>query len=146
MIVCPNCNHPNPDGAVQCEACYTPLPATVSCSSCGATVQADASFCGQCGFNLRAAVGTAQPTAAPPTVAIEPSIEAPPLVPPETALPQPIVVTVAPAPLLVPDPEPLPPTVAVQEVPQYTPAPTPEPTVAAQPIATSPPIEPSTLR
>ncbi|MEO1186220.1 MAG: zinc ribbon domain-containing protein, partial [Cyanobacteria bacterium J06636_27] len=26
MIVCPNCNHPNPDGAVQCEACYTPLP------------------------------------------------------------------------------------------------------------------------
>ncbi|MFM6181062.1 MAG: zinc-ribbon domain-containing protein, partial [Dolichospermum sp.] len=26
MIVCPNCNHPNPDGAVQCEACYSPLP------------------------------------------------------------------------------------------------------------------------
>jgi len=54
MIVCPNCNHPNPDGAVQCEACYTPLPATTHCPSCGATVQADAAFCGQCGYNIRA--------------------------------------------------------------------------------------------
>nr|WP_290228405.1 FHA domain-containing protein [Trichocoleus desertorum] len=53
MIVCPNCNHQNPEGAVQCEACYTPLPATVNCSNCGATVQTDANFCGQCGFNLR---------------------------------------------------------------------------------------------
>lgn len=25
MIVCANCAHPNPDGATQCEACYTPL-------------------------------------------------------------------------------------------------------------------------
>lgn len=55
MIVCPNCNHQNPDGAVQCEACYTPLPALASCPSCGASVQSDASFCGQCGFNLRTA-------------------------------------------------------------------------------------------
>lgn len=54
MIVCPNCNHQNPDGAVQCEACYTPLPAMTSCPNCGAAVQTDASFCGQCGFNLRA--------------------------------------------------------------------------------------------
>ncbi|MEG3849185.1 FHA domain-containing protein [Microcoleus sp. herbarium19] len=53
MIVCPNCNHQNPDGASQCEACYTPLPVTASCSNCGAAVQADAAFCGQCGFNLR---------------------------------------------------------------------------------------------
>jgi ribosomal protein L40E len=53
MIVCPNCNHQNPEGAVQCEACYTPLPATTNCSNCGATVQTDANFCGQCGFNLR---------------------------------------------------------------------------------------------
>lgn len=55
MIVCPNCNHQNPDGAVQCEACYTPLPAMTACPNCGTTVQADASFCGQCGFNLQAA-------------------------------------------------------------------------------------------
>lgn len=53
MIVCPNCNHQNPEGAVQCEACYTPLPTTTHCSNCGATVQTDANFCGQCGFNLR---------------------------------------------------------------------------------------------
>lgn len=53
MIVCPNCNHQNPDGAVQCEACYTPLPAMIQCPNCGTTVQADASFCGQCGSNLK---------------------------------------------------------------------------------------------
>jgi formylglycine-generating enzyme required for sulfatase activity len=53
MIVCPNCNHPNPDNLIQCEACYTPLPATTSCPSCGNTIQADATFCGQCGYNLR---------------------------------------------------------------------------------------------
>ena len=52
MIVCPNCNHQNPEGATQCESCYTPLPTTTSCPNCGATVQADASFCGQCGYNL----------------------------------------------------------------------------------------------
>jgi hypothetical protein len=53
MIACPNCNHQNPDGATQCEACYTPLPTLINCPSCGATVQSDASFCGQCGFNLQ---------------------------------------------------------------------------------------------
>jgi hypothetical protein len=63
MIVCPNCNHQNPDGAVQCEACYTPLPALASCPSCGAAVQSDASFCGQCGFNLKTAKTAAAPSA-----------------------------------------------------------------------------------
>ncbi|MGK7928858.1 MAG: FHA domain-containing protein [Spirulina sp.] len=53
MIVCPNCNHQNPDGATQCEACYTPLPNMTNCPNCGATVQADATFCGQCGYNLQ---------------------------------------------------------------------------------------------
>jgi ribosomal protein L40E len=53
MIICPNCNHQNPEGATQCEACYTPLPATTSCPNCGATVQTDATFCGQCGYNLQ---------------------------------------------------------------------------------------------
>ncbi len=77
MIVCPNCNHPNPDGAVQCEACYTPLPATTSCPGCGATVQADAAFCGQCGYNLRSAPSGVEPTVAP--------IEVPPLDDPPTA-------------------------------------------------------------
>ena len=53
MITCPNCNHQNPDGANQCEACYTPLPSLVACPSCGTEIQADASFCGQCGADLR---------------------------------------------------------------------------------------------
>lgn len=57
MIICPNCNHQNPDGANQCEACYTPLTsntssAIISCPQCGTPVQADARFCGQCGYNL----------------------------------------------------------------------------------------------
>lgn len=60
MITCPNCNHQNPEGALQCEACYTPLPAMVPCPSCGTPVQEDASFCGQCGNDLRAA--SAKPT------------------------------------------------------------------------------------
>ena len=54
MITCPSCNHQNPEGSLQCENCYTPLPTTVSCPNCGALVQTDATFCGQCGFNLQA--------------------------------------------------------------------------------------------
>lgn len=70
MIVCPNCSHQNPDGAVQCEACYTPLPAMVDCPTCGASVQSDASFCGQCGANLSNAIssgesGLASPSSSP---------------------------------------------------------------------------------
>ncbi|MDJ0687299.1 MAG: FHA domain-containing protein [Xenococcaceae cyanobacterium MO_188.B32] len=53
MIICPNCNHHNPDGSTQCENCYTPLPQTTTCPNCGASVQTDATFCGQCGFNLQ---------------------------------------------------------------------------------------------
>lgn len=53
MIVCPNCNHQNPDAALQCEACYTDLPSITSCPQCGANIQADAIFCGNCGFNLQ---------------------------------------------------------------------------------------------
>lgn len=53
MIVCPNCKHDNPEGATNCEACYTALPATKSCPNCGASIQIDATFCGQCGHNLK---------------------------------------------------------------------------------------------
>ncbi|MEO0968003.1 MAG: FHA domain-containing protein [Cyanobacteria bacterium J06639_18] len=112
MIVCPNCSHPNPDGAVQCEACYTPLPMTTSCPNCGATVQADASFCGQCGYNLRsAASANAAPTIAPDI----PPLEVPPLVSPDP-IPssEPMVVTTSSDPQFsdpqFPDPSPLPPT------------------------------------
>jgi ribosomal protein L40E len=70
MSICPNCNHSNPSGATQCEACFTPLPATANCPSCGATVQLDATFCGQCGTSLKTAA-TAIPnveSALPPTI------------------------------------------------------------------------------
>jgi ribosomal protein L40E len=55
MIVCPNCSHTNPEGALNCEACYTALPATKACPTCGASIQLDATFCGQCGQNLKPA-------------------------------------------------------------------------------------------
>lgn len=93
MIVCPNCNHQNPDGAVQCEACYTPLPALASCPSCNATVQSDASFCGQCGFDLRtvnAPVSQTEDNATPDYELTSPGteedmneIEIPDLIPPD---------------------------------------------------------------
>jgi hypothetical protein len=65
MITCPNCNHQNPEGSVQCESCYTALPSTYSCPNCGASVQTDATFCGQCGFNLQRKEAT-------PTIATNP--------------------------------------------------------------------------
>lgn len=120
MIVCPNCNHQNPDGAVQCEACYTPLPAMVACSNCGAAVQTDASFCGQCGFNLRP--GEALPTAIS---------NAPPLPDLGTGLPD----LVPPDPLIMPEPlmsepvlPPVPPIPNVEAEP-------PIPSVEAEPAA-----------
>ena len=60
MIICPSCAHANPDGAVNCESCFTPLPIVknIPCPSCGATVLSDAKFCGHCGFNLSAATAT----------------------------------------------------------------------------------------
>jgi hypothetical protein len=64
MITCPSCNHQNPEGSLQCENCYTPLPASTSCPNCGTSVQTDATFCGQCGFNLQA-------ENSPTTVAVE---------------------------------------------------------------------------
>ncbi len=65
MIVCPNCKHENPEGATSCEACYTALPATKACPTCGAPAQLDATFCGQCGQNLSISAPTSPPPAAP---------------------------------------------------------------------------------
>ena len=53
MIICTKCNHQNPEGSVQCENCYAPLPQTSPCPHCGAFVQTNATFCGQCGYNLQ---------------------------------------------------------------------------------------------
>ncbi|MBW4506105.1 MAG: FHA domain-containing protein [Scytonematopsis contorta HA4267-MV1] len=134
MIVCPNCSHPNPDGAIQCEACYTPLPATTSCPSCGASVQSDASFCGQCGFNLRAyreaTAAVAAPVAGSTTVAPDIPVP-PPLVTPEPQ-PETFVVTSGAT------SGPLPPTAMV--TPEAAPAPIPVPEVAPAPAPAPIPI------
>lgn len=135
MIVCPNCNHPNPDGAVQCEACYTPLPATSNCPSCGASVQADAAFCGQCGYNLHATAAAA----VPPTVAPEIPFQVQP-----SATPDPLLELLQPDPLGIggtPNPEPaasssLPATAVATPPESSTP---PEPVAAApEPVAAAP--------
>lgn len=56
MIICASCAHPNPIGAIHCEACFTPMaePCESQCPNCGAPVRSTAVFCGNCGFNLKA--------------------------------------------------------------------------------------------
>ncbi|WP_310417419.1 FHA domain-containing protein [Chamaesiphon sp. OTE_8_metabat_110] len=71
MIVCPNCKHDNPEGATNCEACYTALPATKACPNCGASIQLDATFCGQCGYSLKSAAAQDPILLPPPAIAIE---------------------------------------------------------------------------
>ncbi|MGB3491496.1 MAG: FHA domain-containing protein [Elainellaceae cyanobacterium] len=140
MIVCPNCSHQNPDGAVQCEACYTPLPAMMSCPSCGTSVQSDASFCGQCGFNLKS-VHTPEAPVLSETSA-ETSTTAPELDLPDLIAADPLI-----------EPEPLPVNIpeaeaeaeakstAVSPPPPPSPLPPPEPT--APQMASPPPAAPS---
>jgi len=77
MITCPNCAHANPDTAVECEACYTPLPAMISCPNCNATAPAEAHFCGQCGYDLQhnqAAVQPMPPSPAPSSQPLAPTV------------------------------------------------------------------------
>ncbi|GCL40221.1 FHA domain-containing protein [Sphaerospermopsis reniformis] len=162
MIVCPNCNHPNPDGAVQCEACYTPLPATTNCPSCGATVQADAAFCGQCGYNLHSAPVVAEPTVVSATIDPNIPVEVPPLVTPDPMLEllqanplgldtythppvastlPPTVVAAVPQAAPAPAPAPVPPPAAVAPpVPTPAPAPVPPPAAVAPPVPTPAPV------
>ena len=99
MITCPSCNHQNPEGSLQCENCYTPLPATVGCPNCGASVQTDATFCGQCGFNLQAENPLAEVSLEEPAVAAPKEISLPEEIPlsaassdilPETSITSPI--------------------------------------------------------
>ncbi|MBD6616300.1 FHA domain-containing protein [Komarekiella sp. 'clone 1'] len=152
MIVCPNCNHPNPDGAVQCEACYTPLPATTNCPSCGATVQADAAFCGQCGYNLHSASAAHVATAVTPTMAPDIPVEVPPLVAPDPLLElsQPDSLEISSTNSHPSVASSLPPTAVAaqpQETPMKSSPPTPPPSVPDQPvfeqeIPTPPPLEP----
>lgn len=90
MIICPSCGHPNPDGATHCEACFSDLqvPSKIKCPNCGAEVQADALFCGNCGFNLKAAKTT---TVRPMTMTPDPQPEVQPLPISEAPEPEPVV-------------------------------------------------------
>lgn len=122
MIVCPNCNYQNPEGAIQCESCYTPLPALITCSNCGATVQADASFCGQCGSNLK--------TQATPAMMSESSVpESQPKSQPGSMVPDPLV---APDPLVLSEM----PTMNTERNPQGIVSPKTAPDVVMPPAAT----------
>ncbi|MEI6443801.1 MAG: FHA domain-containing protein [Nostocales cyanobacterium ELA583] len=137
MIVCPNCNHPNPDGAVQCEACYTPLPATANCPNCGATVQSDAAFCGQCGYNLHFNA----------TAAVAPTIASNPVQPASVVTPDLMMQLLQPDALeIAPVANPPAPVVVVQEQAVYVPsvpAPVaPEPEVYIPSALTPAPIAP----
>lgn len=147
MIVCPNCNHSNPDGAQACEACYTPLPATTTCPNCGASVQTDATFCGQCGSNLQRNT----PTEATTEAAIATDI--PDLVSPQPIVQtEPIVIIKTPASSLSesspsPAPTPPPPTVSPQESGSTAnvapPIPTAAEPVTSEQVSSSPPPPPS---
>lgn len=129
MTTCPNCSHSNPSGATQCEACFTPLPATTSCPSCGATIQMDAVFCGQCGTNTKAAIANEPvvPTTPPPATesTLPPTIIAgsvPAATPiPATEIPV-VAAPVVQTPPLIPATEPIPETPVVQAATTATPA------------------------
>jgi len=160
MNVCPNCNHHNPDGAIHCEACYTPLPTMTHCPNCQASVQSDASFCGQCGFNLQGHAATHEPhhpSALPPTIAVPPveTAPTPPSIPTRTPalennagnasdditgkIPSPLPPTIAIPPTRgngAEVPSPLPPTIAT------SPPASPEETPRPDPIPELPPPEP----
>lgn len=154
MIVCPNCNHSNPEGAQSCEACYTPLPSTTNCPNCGAEVQSDATFCGQCGSNLTEAtevghsganimstteetevgLGGANFANQPEATEVEPSLA--------TDISSPAPDLMAPEPLVKPDP-----LVSIINRTEAMPVPetevsAPKPTMSQQPSA-PPPVQPT---
>ncbi|MDY6783568.1 MAG: FHA domain-containing protein [Cyanobacteriota bacterium] len=141
MIVCPNCNHQNPSGATQCEACYTPLPVTTTCPNCGATVQEDASFCGQCGFNLEqegttpagnAEAGAPDPLPSTFITAGSLSEQEPNMAPPDTEEPPPTPPSI---PTVASSEE----SISLEKEPLSSPPPTPSP---SSPPSSPPPTPP----
>jgi hypothetical protein len=124
MIVCPNCSHANPDGAINCEACYTALPISQSCPNCGASIQPDATFCGQCGIGLKPASPESEP------VSIPGGVELPPTVLSGSALPETVVLPTTPA-ATIPDP-PSPEPAPLPDVAAPTPVPPPAATQLQQ--------------
>lgn len=98
-----------------------------TCPNCGASVQTDATFCGQCGFDLRANAR-----------AEEPSTESAVPIPPTVVSAAPVAATVAVLPLTPPDPLVAPePLVAGGNLGYSTPEPvaSPPPIPASEPVA-----------
>jgi hypothetical protein len=102
-----------------------------TCPNCGASVQSDASFCGQCGFNLKvAAASTSGEIPPPPPSTVAPDFDIPDLVPPDPL--------VSPDPVEVSGANPAPPAAAsVEPIPVPAPSPVvPLPTPPISPGAT----------
>ena len=52
-MICPNCNHNNPEGSKFCEECGSKLPEPKKvCPSCGTELNGYPKFCPECGFKL----------------------------------------------------------------------------------------------
>lgn len=90
MLICPNCNHTNPEGATQCEACYTLLPQMTHCPHCNAAIQTDATFCGSCGNSV-----TVQPAVVAAESSVTSKVETPNITPEIPAIAQPPVQAIA---------------------------------------------------
>ncbi|MDJ0843530.1 FHA domain-containing protein [Crocosphaera sp.] len=90
MITCPNCEHENPDGAVQCEACFTPLPQLVNCGNCGQPLLSNATFCGECGaaHPFEGTTESAAETSPPPPISNPSEAPVAPPPPPVSNLPE----------------------------------------------------------
>lgn len=85
MIVCSHCSHQNPSSAAQCEACGSVLVVEKNCPNCGAPVQENARFCGQCGFLLDTAPVASALSSASITDSAEFSLPSPELAIPDVS-------------------------------------------------------------
>lgn len=106
MITCPNCEHQNPDGAIQCEACFTPLPQLVNCGNCGQPILSNATFCGECGAPHPFQGLTEEESSPPPPPAVTP----PPPPPTSSNIPESSSPPPPPSPMTPPPPPPTPAT------------------------------------
>ena len=58
-MICPKCNHENPDAAAFCMKCGSKLENT--CPKCGIAAPPEAAFCMKCGAKLTEAAAPAEP-------------------------------------------------------------------------------------
>lgn len=135
------------------------MPSMTHCPSCQTPVQLDASFCGQCGFNLQGTTPTPEnaSSALPPTVAVPPGSTSPSIPtsvsgqserhdlgsalgdrqesPYSPAIPSPSLPTRSPAFENNPSAAPLPPTVAIPPTRRNPETEPPQPPTVAIPVA-----------